>query len=276
MSNANRTEKNAIASHGEIVPTGVREATVLRRSPITEIHRVNALARYVVGFAVLAGTCLLLVLVLLPLLPARGLRIRAGNLVARPMAAVCLRLAGIQLDIVHHGRPNQRGIYVMNHSSHADPLVAMRLCPVGGCGVAKAEIRWVPMFGLAYWLSGHLLIDRGSSERAVGAFRALVPVIERHRLGVWLWPEGTLSRDGALLPFKRGFVHLAIQTGLPVIPVVAHGLHRRWPPRTIRLWPGPVRVDVLAPIDTSGWRVEDADAHAAAVRALMADRLAAP
>jgi 1-acyl-sn-glycerol-3-phosphate acyltransferase len=244
-------------------------------STIAELSPGRTLLRHAAGFAVVTVSCVALITVLLPLLPFRGLRVRAGNVFTRPMSAVCLRLAGIRLQVEHHGTPEQRGIYVMNHSSWADPFLAMRLCPVGGCGVAKAEIRRVPFFGLAYWLSGHLLVDRVRSGLAVNAFRGLVPVIRRHRLGVFLWPEGTLSTDGRMLPFKRGFVHLAVATGLPVIPVVAHGAHRRWAPRTLRLSPGALKVEVLAAIDTTGWRIEDAEAHAADVRERIRARLPA-
>ncbi len=80
-------------------------------------------------------------------------------------------------------------------------------------------------------------------------------------------PEGTRSRDGRLLPFKKGFVHLAIATGLPVVPVVLHGAQRNWEPGTLRFRPMTLEIDVLPKIDTAAWREESAGEHAAEVHA---------
>jgi lysophosphatidate acyltransferase len=236
------------------------------------LSRLSSWIRHAAGFFVIASTCVVLIYVLVPLLPFRGLRIRAGNLAARPMSRVVLRLAGIRLK-VEGQRPQGRAIYVMNHTGAADPFVAMILSPMGCCGIAKTEIAWTPFFGQAYWLSGHLLINRAHSASAVSAFRALVPAVERHRLSVWLWPEGTVAHDGRLLPFKRGFVHLAIATGLPVVPVVAHNAHHRWPTRTMTLRPGELRVEILEPIDTSDWTEEEADRRTKEIADLVAQRL---
>jgi lysophosphatidate acyltransferase len=236
------------------------------------LSRLSSWVRHAAGFFVIASTCVVLIYVLVPLLPFRGLRIRAGNLAARPMARVVLRLAGIRLKIEGR-RPQGRAIYVMNHTGASDPFVAMILSPTGCCGIAKTEIAWTPFFGQAYWLSGHLLVNRSDSASAVSAFRALVPVVDRHRLSVWLWPEGTVAHDGQLLPFKRGFVHLAIATGLPVVPIVAHGAHNLWPTRTMTLRPGELRVEILEPIDTSEWTEEEVDQRAQEVHDLVARRL---
>jgi 1-acyl-sn-glycerol-3-phosphate acyltransferase len=86
------------------------------------------------------------------------------------------------------------------------------------------------------------------------------------KLGIWIMPEGTRSKDGRLLPFKKGFVHFAIAAGLPVVPVVFHGAHKNWPLGPLNFTPMELRIDVLPPIDTSRWKEETAADHAAQVR----------
>jgi 1-acyl-sn-glycerol-3-phosphate acyltransferase len=145
----------------------------------------------------------------------------------------------------------------------------MWLCPVGGCGIAKKEIARIPFFGWAYWLSGHLLIDRGDREGAIAALAATAQFVRRHRLSIWIWPEGTRSRDGRLLSFRKGFVHLAIATGLPVVPLVLHGAHQRLPDRSFTLVPGELEVEVLERIDTRSWKRETVDEHVEQVHAVV-------
>ena len=143
-------------------------------------------------------------------------------------------------------------------------------------GIAKQEITKIPVFGLAYKLSGHLLLDRANKERAIASMNALAEIVRKNRLSIWLWPEGTRSRNGELLPFKKGFVHLAIATGLPIVPIVTHNAPQVWPVASFRFSPGDVKVEVLDPIDTSNWSVDQIDSHVAEVRALYSNALGTP
>jgi 1-acyl-sn-glycerol-3-phosphate acyltransferase len=118
-------------------------------------------------------------------------------------------------------------------------------------------------------LSGHLLIDRGDRQGAIAALAATAEFVHRNRLSIWIWPEGTRSRDGRLLSFRKGFVHLALATGLPVVPVVLHGAHERVPGRSFTLIPGELEVDVLEPIDTRGWKPETVDDHVEQVHSIV-------
>lgn len=245
-------------------------------APDTPVSAASSLLRHLAAFAVFSTASVVLMLVALPLLPWRGLRIRAGNVVGKLCGPIVLWIAGIRVQVEHRERLDGQApaIYVPNHSSEADPWVSIWLCPIGGCGVAKRQIARIPFFGQAYWLVGHLLIDRDDRSSAVASMAALGELVRRLRLSVWMWPEGTQSKDGRLLPFKPGFVHLAIATGLPVVPVVFHDAHLRWPARSRTLIPGTLRVEVLEAIDTRGWRAEDARAHAEQVRQVVAARLA--
>ena len=156
-------------------------------------------------------------------------------------------------------------LYLSNHSSQIDPLVAIAVCPYGGCGVAKKEILTVPFFGWAYRVSGHLTIDRSNRESAIRSLKELGELVRNMNIGVWIWPEGTRSVDGQLLPFKKGFAHIALQTKLPIIPVVVRGAHELWQNKTFVVRSGTFEVEALEPISTEDWSAETIEQHIASI-----------
>jgi 1-acyl-sn-glycerol-3-phosphate acyltransferase len=199
------------------------------------------------------------------------LRIRIGNVYGKTVGPSVTRILGVRTRVRHRERlgESRPAIYVTNHTSALDAFISMWLCPMGGCGIAKKEIARIPFFGWAYRLSGHLLIDRGDREDAIAALEATAEFVRRHCLSIWIWPEGTRSRDGRLLPFRMGFAHLAIATGLPLVPVVFHGAHERLPDRSVRLMPGALEVEVMEPIDTRSWKRETVDEHVEQVHEIV-------
>ena len=98
--------------------------------------------------------------------------------------------------------------------------------------------------------------------------------VKNNNLSIWIWPEGTRSDDGKLLPFKKGFVHLALATNLPIVPVILHDAHKRWPAKSMNFYPGECRVDILDPIKTDSWKRESIDEHVEQVRGVMAKAMA--
>lgn len=240
--------------------------------------RLGLLIRVSLGLLFVFGTCLPFLVLATLLLPWRVLRIKLCNGYGKLVGSGLIRLlVRCPLAMSHRERIDELkpAIYVSNHTSTLDIFLGMWLCPYGGCGIAKKEIGNIPLFGWLYRLSGHLLIDRGDREKAIAALEETARLVREHELSIWLWPEGTRSRDGRLIPFKKGFVHLAIATGLPVIPVVVHGAHKVWEARTLTLSREPLRVDVLEPVDTSGWSEHSVEQHVAEVRALFLANLPA-
>ncbi len=233
--------------------------------------RASSIVRLCAGFLVLAlGSTLCLVAAIL-LLPSRVARIRLCNFYGHTVGRAITRIVGVTLEVVNRERldGSMPAIFVANHTSSLDGFVCIWLCPYGGCGVFKKEIVRVPFYGWLAALSGHLLVDRANHGSAVGALRATSELVKKHKLGLWIMPEGTRSKTGELLPFKKGFVHLAIATGLPVVPVVLHGANRNWQLGSLRFEPMTLRVEVLEPIPTGDWREDQAGAHAESVRALF-------
>jgi len=231
--------------------------------------------RFIFGFTWLATWSTLCISLMILTLPFRTLRIRIGNFCGKMIGPFITRIVGTKLINPDHEKLKSLtpAIFVTNHSSALDVFISMGLCPYGGCGVGKKEVAKIPFFGWAYWLSGHLLIDRSNREKAVDSMSKLSDFVNKNNLSIWIWPEGTRSMNGKLIPFKKGFVHLALATGLPIVPIVLHGAHERWPAKTMQFYPGDVRVEVLDSIQTDTWTKENIDEHVEEVKGLMAKAL---
>ncbi len=241
------------------------------RPPGTQLSRLGVSIRFGLVALIMVPTTFVYLLLCILLAPFRVLRIRAGNLYGKIVGRSMQWIIGIVPEIHGYERvdPEQPALYVMNHTSTADMWIGMWLCPYKGCGTAKKEIVRVPVFGLAYLASGHLLIDRANKKRAIASMNQIQTLVQQENLSIWMWPEGTRSRDGKLRTFKKGFVHLALATGLPVVPVVAHSADRFWK-GTWTVTPGQLQMEILDPIPTTGWSVDTIDEHLAEVRAAFA------
>ncbi len=227
------------------------------------IPPITSILRFGFGFLVVAFFAVLFFPIALVLLPWRVARIKLCNLYGKITGRTICWITGAKPIV--HGREiltAQPAIFVANHTSTLDAFIGTWLCPYGGCGVFKKEIARIPAFGQLLMLSGHLMIDRQNQRKAVDTLRDIAQFVKGRGLSIWIMPEGTRSKDGRLLPFKKGFVHLAVATGLPVVPVVLHGAHKNWEKHTIRFHPMDVHVDVLPAIDTKGWTEENAADHA--------------
>ena len=240
-----------------------------------KIGYFSFIIRFTIGFVWLSFWSLTCMALMLLTLPFRSLRVRIGNLCGKIIGPVIARIVGAKVvnpdaEKLSNSTP---AIFVTNHSSALDVFISMGLCPYGGCGVGKKEILKIPFFGQAYWLAGHLLIDRGNNSKAIDSMAKLSNFVKTKNLSIWIWPEGTRSLDGKLIPFKKGFVHLALATGLPIVPVVLHGAHKVWPAKTMEFYPGEVRVEVLDSIKTDNWSKENLDKHVEEVRGIMAKAL---
>lgn len=231
--------------------------------PTKPVGSLSAWARFLLGSVWLVFWSIPLIIASILALPWRSLRIRLGNLYGKIVGSAIARITGTKTVMRDGVRLADYGpaIFISNHTSSLDMFVSMWKCPFGGCGIAKKEIARVPFFGLAYKLSGHLLIDRSNRENSIAALKDLADIVRQNRLSIWIWPEGTRSKDGRLQRMKKGFAHLAIATGLPVVPVVMHGGHWRWPNPGFSFRPGFLELEVLPPIDTSEWTIENIEEH---------------
>ncbi|MGH3612958.1 MAG: HAD-IB family hydrolase [Pseudonocardia sp.] len=178
-------------------------------------------------------------------------------------------LAGVRLNV--RGAENllaQRpAVFLFNHQSQLDVLILAKLLRGGFTAVAKKEAANVPAFGLMFRLADVAFVDRADSTQARAA---LEPAVQRLRDGLSLViaPEGTRSATPALGPFKKGAFHVAMQAGVPIVPVVIRNAGELMGRGSSTIRSGTVQVTVLAPIATDGWSVEEIESRVQEVREL--------
>ena len=156
-------------------------------------------------------------------------------------------------------------IFFANHASLLDPPLLISTLPDHPVFIAKRELGRVPVLGWAIRLAGFILIDRAHQRKA---YASLTDAAARIRAGqsVAIFPEGTRSADGALLPFKRGSFHLALEAGVPLVPLALRGGHAILPKGQWRTRGGPYVLTVGEPLDPAGFQDPEALRIAAEAR----------
>jgi 1-acyl-sn-glycerol-3-phosphate acyltransferase len=151
--------------------------------------------------------------------------------------------------------PRRPYVVVSNHESFADILLLSHL-PWEMKWFSKAEIMRIPVLGWAMKLAGDIPIWRGKGESARDAMAKSLEVLRR-RVSVMIFPEGTRSPTGKMLPFKDGAFRLAITAGVPVLPLVVTGTADALAKHDWRMNPARATVTVLEPIETTGLTLDD-------------------
>jgi putative phosphoserine phosphatase/1-acylglycerol-3-phosphate O-acyltransferase len=184
-------------------------------------------------------------------------------------------LIGLNLKIVgeQHLWSHRPAVFIFNHQSNVDLVIVARLLRRDITGVGKREIRDLPIVGRVFEAAGVVLIDRRNTEKAIEAMMPLVDAMRVEGKSVCLSPEGTRSITDKLAPFKKGAFHLAMQAGVPIVPIVIHNSNDVQPKGDLLFHPGTVNVEVLPPIDTSGWSAETIDKHVSDVRSMYLEAL---
>lgn len=170
---------------------------------------------------------------------------------------------------VRGGAPHGPAVYAANHASALDIPLVFGYLPVDFRVVHKRSLFVIPVIGWYLYLGGHIGVDRGNPFRAR---RSLTRAAERIRGGtsVLTFPEGTRNRDSAAVqPFKRGSFVLALEAGVPVVPVSLCGVKDLVPRGLLHIRPGLVRLILHEPIPTAGVPVDDAADLADRVRAAV-------
>ncbi len=142
-------------------------------------------------------------------------------------------------------------VFVMNHQSSLDIVAAFMVLPVNLRFVAKHVLKYVPFLGWYMWATGMIFVHRGRRGASMGSLREAGGRV-RDGANVLVFPEGTRSRDGQLLPFKKGAFVLASTAGVPIVPIAIEGSGRCMPAGGFRVRPGVIRVKLGEPIPTTG------------------------
>ncbi|WP_092876151.1 1-acylglycerol-3-phosphate O-acyltransferase [Izhakiella capsodis] len=162
-------------------------------------------------------------------------------------------------------------IYIANHQNNYDMITAANIVQPNTVTVGKKSLLWIPFFGLLYWLTGNLLIDRNNRTKAHGTIELIVEQFKKKTISFWMFPEGTRSRGRGLLPFKTGAFHAAVAAGVPIIPVVVSNTHDKI--KLNRRNNGLVIVEMMPAVDTSAFEKESVRKLATHCRELMSARL---
>jgi putative phosphoserine phosphatase/1-acylglycerol-3-phosphate O-acyltransferase len=197
---------------------------------------------------------------------------RARNMAVALGCDSALRLAGVGVHVIGAGNlwSHRPAIFVANHQSALDPLVLGALIRRDFTVIAKKEARYDPRAVLGQLLLDPAYVDRGDTAQARAGLDALVTRI-RSGTSVLVFPEGTRSPTPVPGPFRKGAFHLAVQAGVPVVPVVLRNTGELMWRRSATVSPGTVEVCVLDPVP--GWTRESLDRQVAQLRERFAATL---
>lgn len=177
----------------------------------------------------------------------------ASRWVASPWARIVAWATPVWVSVEggHNARRERSYVVVSNHASQFDILALYGWLHLDLKWVMKKELRKIPGVGIGCEKAGHIFVDRARPELAKQAISDALARLG-DGIGILFFPEGTRSLDGRLLPFKKGAFRTAIDTGLPVLPVTVVGARDVLPAKTLRLFPGRIRVVIHPPIEAVG------------------------
>jgi len=180
-------------------------------------------------------------------------------------------ITGVELEVEdeRHLWSSRPCVFVFNHQSKADVMILAKLIRRDMGGVGKKEIRDIPILGKLMEWGGTVFVDRADGKSAIRAMEPLVEAIQKDGKSICIAPEGTRSLTPKLEPFKKGAFHLAMQAGVPIVPIVIHNATDVAPKNEFVMRPATVRVTVLPPVDTSAWRVATMADHVREVRGMF-------
>ncbi|MBA0580309.1 hypothetical protein Gorai_022535 [Gossypium raimondii] len=196
--------------------------------------------RIVTCYLAMMVTTFIWAIIMLMLLPWPSQRVRQGNIYGHVTGRLLMWILGNPLKIEGTEFSNERAIYICNHVSPIDIFLIMWLTPTGTVGIAKKEA---------------------------------VQAVKKHGLSLIIFPEGTRSKNGRLLPFKKGFVHLAIESGLPIVPIILTGTHLAWRKGSLHVRPAPISVKYLPPIKTDSWTADNINDYIKMVHDIYVENL---
>jgi 1-acyl-sn-glycerol-3-phosphate acyltransferase len=169
-----------------------------------------------------------------------------------------VRLAGVRVEAigVDHLDPTRNYIFMSNHASNLDPPITLLLIPKRTSVMVKKELFRYPILGRAMRMGSLVPVDRGNRDAGIDAVRCAKQVVEQG-LNMTIYVEGKRSFDGKLLPFKKGPFYLAMECGVPVVPITIAGTHYVMPKGRFAIEPGLVRVIFHPPIEPAGFVSRD-------------------
>ena len=204
-----------------------------------------------VALNLIVGTFVLSLMVVIAAL----LRHRGGfyHWAARTWSRWAIWASGSRVEVegMEHLALDHPQIIASNHQSWFDVFALAATIPKRYRFIAKEELRRIPLFGLAWESAGHISIDRKDRSKAIRALDTAAEVMHKDHSAIVIFPEGTRSPTGELLPFKKGAFMMALRTGIEILPAACIGTRAIQKKGDWRVWKGRIIVRFGPPIDSS-------------------------
>ncbi len=175
---------------------------------------------------------------------------------------VALKILGIEIKIINEDRlkSNQPCVYLANHQSNMDIIVQAYSYRPNTVIIGKRELIYIPLFGLLFYLTGNILLNRKNRQTAVASFDEVEDYIKNKKISVFIFPEGTRNHGAKkMLPLKRGAFYMAIRAQVPLVPIVASPIYDVVNTKKKFIRKGVIFLNVLDPISTIGKSDSDVD-----------------
>ena len=197
----------------------------------------------------------------------------AANTTFSTIGDLGTRFAGLQISVKgkHNLTDFRPAVFCFNHQSAADFFIMMKLLRNDFKGIAKKELEKTPI-GPVFKALGAIYIDRSNKASAIEAMKPAVEAL-KNGISIAIAPEGTRSGTPELGPFKKGAFHLAIQAGVPIVPIVIKNAYKAISKGSFMLHPTHIEVVVLDPVETALWKVKNLDQYVEDVRDLFVAEL---
>lgn len=175
------------------------------------------------------------------------------------LAHLAVRIGGAKIKLVGLDKIDPAGTYIFmsNHVSNLDPPLLAPMIPRRTSILAKKEIWRIPILGKALDLAEIVPVERHNRDAAIQSIRRAAEVM-RHGINMTIYPEGTRSPDGRLLPFKKGPFHLAAESGFPIVPVTILGTEEMMPKGSNIVRSGTATIVFHPPIDPRQFSTREA------------------
>ena len=184
-----------------------------------------------------------------------------------------IMLAGVELVITGEEHlVNRPAVFILNHQSNIDLFLAAKLIRHDAVGIAKKELKSYPIIGQMMQAAGIIFVDRKDSQKAI---KQLAPAVDVLKAGtsIIIFPEGTRSYDYQLGSFKKGAFHLAMQAGVPLVPIVIKNAHDAMPRGSNIFRPTAIEISILPPVETKDWNASEMTNQVKEVRNLFLEEL---
>jgi 1-acyl-sn-glycerol-3-phosphate acyltransferase len=196
-----------------------------------------------------------------------------GNLAHRCItqwAKTSLALAGLRIHIEGQDRINPQTTYIFmpNHASFLDTLLAFAYIPGDSRNIIKEEVFSIPLLGLVLRRSGHIPLNRKNPWKAMKSLRQAADLL-KEGVSIVVFPEGTRSPNGEIQEFKTALFILPIRSRIPIVPVLIEGTFQALKRGSILLNPVPLKLTFYDPIPADSFEVRDRDIYAEKVRQVL-------